>query len=268
MRRRHFRGRSFAPKFSMTLYFWVRSEGPCFIPSRLIPSLRIPLLFDAGARSPNHAERTNPPKTQAQADGYAHEARRRLGAPPTTCADQSTKNAQDDAEPTVGRPPITTEAAAPSAHDFGGSSTRSIDSDAGSEQPGSLGIAPAGTRGGVDARQASGTDPLESGGESARRCSDVGSSSGGGGGVRRGCGGSSRFDQHPAESVVFAMLEASLRCSHGWLCREAFGEAAAMMGHGDGEGLPASPRELTTVIVLLQRCLSLLWVADGRRRKG
>eukprot|EP00903_Cladosiphon_okamuranus_P005904 g5838.t1 len=197
-------------------------------------------------------------KIEAQANGYACEARRRLGAPRATHTHQSTTDAQDDAEPTVGRPPRIEEATAPSAHDFEGPSSRSIGSASGSEQPGSFGIAPAGTRGDVDhARQASGTDPL----------GPCESSRSGGGGVRRGGAGSSRFDQHHqhhAESVVFAVLEASLRCCHSWLCREAFGEAVAMMGHGDGEGLPASPRELTAVIALLQRCLSLLRVADGR----
>ena len=66
---------------------------------------------------------------------------------------------------------------------------------------------------------------------------------------------------------MFAMLEASLRCSHGWLCEEAFREAASRMGHGGGEGLPASPRELTAVIVLLQEFLPLLWVAERQPAK-
>lgn len=125
------------------------------------------------------------------------------------------------------------------------------------EQPGSLGLAPLGTSGDIEA---SGTTGLES-----RNGSDRRRSGGGGGSGRRESSGSN-FDHHEAKSaVVFAMLEASLRCCHGWLCEEAFREAAAMMGNGDGEGLPPAPRELTAVIVLLQHFLSLLWVADSSR---
>lgn len=233
----------------------LEASPPCECRLPLTPALARPLI----TRSPP----TPPDKIQAQADGYAHEARRRLGAPPTTCADPSKKKALH-AKSRVLRP--STAATAFSAKDFEGPSARSLDSDASPEQHGSFGVTPAGTGGDVGrARQASGTGALESGDESARICSDDGGgSSSSGAGACKGRGRTSRSDQHHAESAVFAMLEASLRCRHGWLCQEAFGEAATMMGGGDGEGLPAPPRELTAVIGLLQRFLSLSWVAGGR----
>lgn len=58
-----------------------------------------------------------------------------------------------------------------------------------------------------------------------------------------------------------ALLEASLRCRHEWLCREAFREASSVMGRGDGEGLPSHPRELTALLVLLRRLLSVVFEA-------
>lgn len=61
---------------------------------------------------------------------------------------------------------------------------------------------------------------------------------------------------------VHALLEASLRCRHQWLCREAFREASLMMGRGDGAGLPRHPRELTALLFTLQRILSAVFEAD------
>ncbi|CAM9298889.1 unnamed protein product, partial [Scytosiphon promiscuus] len=63
-----------------------------------------------------------------------------------------------------------------------------------------------------------------------------------------------------AESTVFEMLEAAVRCRHAWLCGEVFREASTMMGAGEGEGLPPSPRDLTAVLALLRQFLSFLWV--------
>ena len=77
------------------------------------------------------------------------------------------------------------------------------------------------------------------------------------------------------ESVIFAVLEASIHSGHGWLCEKAFREMSVMMGNGDGKGLPPPPRKLTAVLTLLQRFMSLLWVAgsgqmeeDGRGEIG
>lgn len=68
--------------------------------------------------------------------------------------------------------------------------------------------------------------------------------------------------------MVFTVLEASLRSGHGWLCVEAFREASAMMGSGDGEGLPPPPRKLTAVLAVLQRFMYFLWVAGGRQLRA
>lgn len=68
--------------------------------------------------------------------------------------------------------------------------------------------------------------------------------------------------------MVFAVLEASLRSGHGWLSVEAFREASAMMGSGDGEGLPPPPRKLAAVLAVLQRFMNFLWVAGSKQMRG
>lgn len=208
--------------------------------------------------------RRRPKNNQAQANGYAHEVRRRLGGrPPTARTRRAENHAEGGAETPVGRPSddaTAAMAAVPSSEDV--EQPSSITPDARPEQGGPLGVPPPGARD-VSAGhvpEASGINTLESSDESGQR------RTGSGGSGRRGGDGSSVGD-HRAGAVVFAALEASLRCCHGWLCVEAFRQAAARMGNGDGEGLPPSPRELTAAIALLHRFLSLLRVADGQLRQ-
>lgn len=92
-------------------------------------------------------------------------------------------------------------------------------------------------------------------GTTSSRSGEIGAGSGSGGEVGH---------RRRPESTVFEMLQAAVRSRHAWLCGEVFREASAMMGTGDGEGLPPSPRELTALLTLLRQFLSLLWVADGQ----
>lgn len=79
--------------------------------------------------------------------------------------------------------------------------------------------------------------------------------------------GSKDRDRAESSGLVFALLEVSLRCRHAWLCSEAFCEATEIMGNGDGNGLPANPRELAALIALLQRFLSALFLVGGKEEK-
>lgn len=54
---------------------------------------------------------------------------------------------------------------------------------------------------------------------------------------------------------------------HRWLCGEAFRLASATMGSGDGRGLPPHPRDLTALLALLHRFVSVLFVAGDHRRE-
>ena len=77
------------------------------------------------------------------------------------------------------------------------------------------------------------------------------------------------FRCHEKKSTAFAVLEASMLCGNGWLCGEAFRVASATMGSGDGKGLPPSPRDLTALLELLHRFLSVLFAAGaGRETQG
>lgn len=177
--------------------------------------------------------------TQAQADGYALELRRRLQLSHPLTTQESLAASLGPAQPPENPPPP--EMALPTAVDGSSVSKSVIARISRSSSPGEEPSNHIDIKGKPE-------DVVEI--SNGRQLLPAGVPSNGGRNSR------GLVD----EMGLFGLLEASLRCQHCWLCSEAFREVSAMLGSGDGRGLPPKPRDLTAVLSLLQSLISVLFV--------
>lgn len=216
------------------------------------------------------ARKTTRHAQKDQANGYAHELLRRLGLPLTGGSGSETPTPRSTST-TLAAAELSSKDPIKRLNDAGSSSieTGGSDTTKGTAEIGAKTARHSGKFGELLPRdgpkQAEEEGPFRRPKKTGAVEDENRDASDDRGGNRSSSSSSMKGGRRGADSTV-AILEGGLRCRHDWLCTEAFREASAMIGSGDGEGLPPSPRELTALLGLLQQVVSTLRIAaDGQK---